>query len=391
MPSPTRNGSMRHLMALMMAMMGILFCLMGLAILQTLDHMSPQPPKKRKKKVVRRRKKRPGHAKNPPTTDPKISHLNTLPVELLMHIFEYLAPDNVQPHLDSLSYLAYEQAQKNLRNVCLVSKQMDAVARRYLYRGVIVSNVDILAYLLRTLVENQTVAQNVQRIVFQVPFSSEDENYRRPSIAVLNAHPDHCGTRPFWFRGDLPDITSEDWQPTWDPDIMGKMHFQILRRTNNLEALIFASLHPRRRVNPWPPLYSTLENLLCSALGIKDEVQSIEPPSETANPVVPFLTKVKELQFLADSKDGQRPYSPNSLQMLLAIPYLKTVKSFHDDGDWFDVHPRPPRRFPYYMRSWNDHILHSKLSPLGSPLHHSSDFLGIQISRVNLVARLIEF
>lgn len=53
----------------------------------------------------------------------------------LMHVFEYLALRNVQPHLDIAAFHAYKQSQNVLRSVSLVSKQMDAVARRYLYRA----------------------------------------------------------------------------------------------------------------------------------------------------------------------------------------------------------------------------------------------------------------
>lgn len=374
-------------MAIMMDLIGIFFCLMGLAILQALADMPPQPPKKRKKKVARRRKT--GHAENPPTIDPKIPHLDKLPVEILMHIFEYLAADNVQPYLDSTSRQAYEQAQKNLRSVCLVSKLMDAVARKYLYRGVIVNNVDILTYLLRTLFEDQAVAQYVQRLVFQVPYSSEDENYRRPNIAVLKAHPDYCGAKPTRVWGELPDITSEGWLPTWEPEILGKMHFQVLCRTKNLETLVFASIYSAMDMKHWF-LYKTLDILLCYALGLKKEDQSIQPSSGTAKPVISFLTKVKEVQFLADNEDGQGPYSPEYLQTLLAIPSLKTVKSFHDDGNWFNVHPRRPQGWSSFILSipsWDDYVLHSKSSPLHLPLPPSSDFFGIQISTLNLDAR----
>ncbi|KAG6354012.1 hypothetical protein INS49_004983 [Diaporthe citri] len=151
--------------------------------------MAPQPPKKRKKKVARRPKKKAGNVKNLPTTDPKTSHLNVLPFELLRHIFGYLAPDNVQPHLSDISLYAYKQAQNVLQNVCLVSKQMEAVARPLLYQGVIINNSDALSYFLRTLDENQPLGQRVKQLVFEVPCSSQDERYQKPNIAVLGSRP----------------------------------------------------------------------------------------------------------------------------------------------------------------------------------------------------------
>lgn len=186
MPSPTRNEPIRHLLVLM----AILLFLIGLAILQTLENPPPPPrPKKRKKKVARRHKKKTGKTNSLQTTNREVSHLTGLPIELLMLIFQHLAPDEVQPYLDDTSFHAYTQARKDLRNVCLVSKTLEGVARPYLYQGVIVKDAHTMAYLLRTLDENQALGQKIKQLVLEVPGSSKDEGYRKPNAAILESRP----------------------------------------------------------------------------------------------------------------------------------------------------------------------------------------------------------
>ncbi|KAI7782575.1 hypothetical protein LA080_013063 [Diaporthe eres] len=166
MPSLAREESMRQLLTIILS---LLICLIGLVIIQSLDDAPPQPSAKRRKTS--------DHAKSPPTTDQNISDIRSLPVELLMHVFE--------------TFHAYKQSQNDLRCVCLVSKQMDAVARRYLYRAAIVHNVDVLAYLLRTLDEVHALGEHFKCLVLEVPFTLEDEKYRKPDVAVLASHPNY--------------------------------------------------------------------------------------------------------------------------------------------------------------------------------------------------------
>lgn len=348
---------MRHLMALMMAMMGIFFCLMGLAILQTLDDMTPQPPKKRKKKVARRRKKITRHAKNPPTTDPKTSHLNALPVEVLMHIFEYLAPDNVQPHLDGMSLRAYKRAQNVLQNVCLVSKRMEAVARRFLYQGVIIKNADALAYFLRTLDENQDLGQKVKRLVFEVPCALEDEHYQKPNVALLESRPkfreiqeaadmiadfeqyqEYCARmRELWSDGgpdDTPDQPFREW--AWEKEcrVISLMHFEILLLTTNLESLCFGSITEGWRL--YIPAYWLFLDTVGFTLQFRVRRESMKP-------VVTFLSKLTNLEMLTDNKDDKETYPAGFLEPFLRIPSLRTLKSFRDDGDWAEFDPYATR------------------------------------------------
>lgn len=378
MPSLTRNEPIRHLLVLM----AILLCLIGLAILQTLENSPPPPgPKKRKKEVARRHKKKTGRTKSPRTTDQKVSHLTGLPVELLTHIFGYLAPENVQPHLDGISLHTYKQAQKALRNLCLVSKQMEAVARSFLYQGVVVNSADVMAYFLRTLDENQTLGQRVKKLVLEVPCFLEDEDYQKPNVDVLETRPNFkeiqqtaglvsdfdayqskCASdREYWAPHGLdePDETFSEWDCKKECEVFNLMHFEILLRTTNLESLCFSKLPSY--------FYSciTFVNLLRSPL-------RLTAPGDKKL-VVPFMSKLTDLHLLGDHKNDQHTYYVEFLELFLRIAGLRRIESFHDDGDWTHLDP--------YMTVSEENLGKSPwhISSFILPLEHSS-LLAICIS-----------
>lgn len=357
MPSPTRNASIRRLIEstrhLMILMMAMIFCLMGLVILHALDDISPQPPKKRKKKFARRRKKKASNTKNLPSADRKITRLNDLPTELLMQIFGYLAPDNVQPYIDGMPLHAYKQGHRDLRNVCLVSKRLETVARAHLYYTVIVSNANVLVYLLRTLDENYSLGQHVKRLVMEVPFSSREAHYQKPNAAVLNSRPNYSKVckraaeasdvtkyekyvesqraaavkNPSWYEGRIPGGQLEDWALKKENEVIGMMHFELLLRTSNLESFAF-----RLSNNAGLFDYNSFTNPLAGALRPE---YPVAPPN-----MLPALTRVKEVQLLADCGGHQSPYSFILMKSFLALPCLRTLKSFHDDGFCPRIEPR---------------------------------------------------
>lgn len=367
MPSLTGDESMRHYAALL----AIILCLIGLAILQSIDVVPPQPPKKRKKKAAMRHKKKASHAKN---NGRMISYLNTLPVELLTHIFGYLAPENVQPHLDGISLHAYKEAQKVLRNVCVVSKQMEAVARSFLYQGVVVNSADVMTYFLRTLDENQTLGQRVKKLVLEVPCSLEDEDYQKPNVDVLETRPNfkkiqktaglvsdfdayqsECARlREIWapYGLDEPNVTFSEWAYRKECEVFNLMRFEILLRTTNLESLCFGILPSY--------LYSCtlFVNLLRSPLRLRAR--------NDRELVVPFMSKLTHLHLLGDHKNDQHTYYVKLLEQFLRIASLRRIESFHDDGDWKDLH--------YYMTVSEENSGKSPrhMSSFMLPLEHSS-------------------
>lgn len=339
MPPLAREESMRQLMTLTLA---LLICFLGLMIMQSLDDAPPETARKSRKTT--------NDSKSLPTANRTISSIQSLPVELLMHIFGYLAPNNVQPHLNSVSFQAYKQAQKDLRSVCLVSKQMDAIARPYLYCAAIINNVDVLAYLLRTLDEAQALAQHVKCLVLEVPFTSENENYRKPNVAVLQSRPNYSNICD--MVAEASDVTQYDrylvglrkallernwhwpgpsfmeWAWKKEYEALGLMHFEILRRTNSLRSLCFGMLCSMEAHYVVP--YISLLGNVTRAIG---EHQDIAPVHQ-------FMPKLHELQLLRNDADGRRPFSAEFLRYFLGISGLRTLKTLHDDGNWYRLDPR---------------------------------------------------
>lgn len=314
--------------------------------------LPPESPRKRDKTT--------DHAESPPPSDQTISYIQSLPVELLMHIFEYLAPRNVQPHLDSVSFRAYKQSQNDLRSVCLVSKLMDAVARPFLYRAAIVNNVDVLTYLLRTLDEVQALGEHFKRLVLEVPFTLEDEQYRKPNVSVLASRPNY--SKIYREAAETSDVTQYEqhlvsfrrlcvggnryrppptfrkWAWRKECELLGLMHFELLRRTDNLQSLCFGMI------------YSSSPELLSPFSSFSGKVRHTMAGREGDETILPFMPKLLELQLLGNKADGQRPYSASFLQSFLGISSLRALQSLHDDGYWFhrDPHQRP--EFPSKSR-----------------------------------------
>lgn len=337
-PPLAREESMRQLMTLTLA---LLICFIGLMIMQSLDDSPPETTRKRRKTT--------NDSRSPTPTDRKILSIQSLPAELLMHIFGYLAP-NVQPHLSSVSFQAYKQAQKDLRSVCLVSKQMDAIARPYLYCAAIVNNVDVLAYLLRTLDEAQALAQYVKCLVLEVSFTSADGHYRKPNVSILLSRPNYsnicdrmaeasdvtqydrysAGVRKALLERnwDMPGPTFMEWAWKKECEVLGLMHFEILRRTNNLQSLCFGMICPGEAHYVIP-----YTSLLCNVTRAIGEHQAIAPVHQ-------FMPELHELQLLRSDADGRGPYSAEFLKYFLEIPGLRTLKTLHDNGKWYRLDPR---------------------------------------------------
>lgn len=330
MASLTLEEMMSRLVSLIVP---LLVGLISLIIMQSLEDPQPQPSEKCSEIA--------DDLKNLPPTDATIGHILSLPVELHMDILEYLAPDDVQPYLDSESFREYKTAQKDLRSVCLVSKQMEAVARPYLYRAVIVCNVDVLAYLIRALDETQSLGQHVKRLVLEVPSTREVGNYRKPNVAIFESRPNYRGicrlaeevSRAIEIHQkgllehksirDQPGPMFPQWVRNKEYEILGLMHFEMLLRTNNLESLSFGRMCSRHLFLP----YSSSP----------DNVGLVMGTVQGKYPARPFLPKLHKLEILRSGSDG--PYTASFLVYFLGTTALRALKSSQDDGNWFHLDP----------------------------------------------------
>ncbi|KAK2613343.1 hypothetical protein N8I77_000261 [Diaporthe amygdali] len=288
----------------------------------------------------------------PPPADREASQLNSLPVELLMQVIGHLAPNDVQPYFDGISqpefydvdFNPYKQSQKTLRMLCLVSKQMDLVARPYLYRAAFVNHVDVLTYFLRTLDESPALGNHVKHLVLEVPFLSENKKYRKPDVSVLQSGSNFseicekaaqasnfttyqrvlsekrvlCSL----FGMETFECTFEEWTEDKEKEVLNLMYYKTLSSTNNLESLCLGMLALNDKHCPTPQV-----DFLRSFRGALNPVEGITR-------AVPFMSKLKAIHLLGENSCYQGYYRAQFMRYFLAVPSLRTLKSSRDNSDW---------------------------------------------------------
>lgn len=158
---------------------------------------------------------------------------NSLPNETIISIAEHLAFDDVQPYLSDASLVKYKEAQNTLRNLSLVSKTLNDVARPQLYRVIVVDNADVLVKLVRTMTEQKvTLGQHVKTLVLQVPFDNEDERFTAPDLTTFLT----CNELELSTMAENPFSYGHSWSE------LGKLYFHVIKWTPSLRTLF---LKPR--------------------------------------------------------------------------------------------------------------------------------------------------
>jgi hypothetical protein len=293
-----------------------------------------------------------GNAESPPKTNQASPNITSLPNELLMHTFGYLAPDKVEPYLYGASSRAYKQSQKDLRSVCLVSKQMDAAAREYLYRAVIVGNADVLVYLARTLDENLALGQHIKRLVFEIPFISEHVCYPKPNVSVLKSRPGYsyiCAMavdasdvgkyeeslaaqrevrKQYNDNLNSPLKTFGEWASGKIYNILGQLYLETFLRSENLESLCFGRISPARSKYLFHS--SSLFGEIGGAMGLFRHSEKVRR----------LMSKLQELQVHAyDQYGGGEPFAASFVSRFLSLPSLRTLRCSGDNGKWNRLQP----------------------------------------------------
>lgn len=112
------------------------------------------------------------------------------------------------------------------------------------------------------------------------------------------------------------------------------MRFEILLRTKNLKSLYFGMiLAPEYWCTSG---YDSFMNNVQSTLGFGTHLRGMVWKRK---PVGPFLLDLTQLQLLGDIRDDNEPFSAELLECFLGITSLRTIKYFHDDGNWDRVDP----------------------------------------------------
>ncbi|KAG8167722.1 hypothetical protein KVR01_003411 [Diaporthe batatas] len=288
---------------------------------------------------------------SPNDNDHPSTNITALANELLVTIARYLAVDTVEAHLDDESFQGYIQCQKDLRNLCLVSKQMQAVARQYLYRAVIVRNSDVLVYLARTLDESPDLGPLVKQLVFEVPFDLKDVRYRKPYVGVLGSRQNYariCRSavealdvakyeefrlHSLEFIGRETDVTFREWGWGQECEILRELHVDILQRLPNVELLYFGRLIPT---------FETRFTLDYCSFVLKKIARPFDGQGLVSQPVSGPQSKLKQLHLLGANPDGEVPSLCLYLWEFVQIPSLQVLKCNGDDGDVYPISIDPP-------------------------------------------------
>lgn len=166
-----------------------------------------------------------------PVVQPGESMLESLPNELLAMAVAQLAP--ADSSLENTE--AYKANKANLRNLCLVSKELEAVARPALYRDVrLYKNITVVR-LYAALCANTTLARHVKSVLLNIP-----KDPRHGDIGTIDMTP----LRPFqdvdyafWTQGKtkrkcrMPQTTRGE--------LICMLFCKVLSRVPTLESLYF--------------------------------------------------------------------------------------------------------------------------------------------------------
>lgn len=263
------------------------------------------------------------------------SRLEALPNELKVAIFEQLVCD--KNHWTSR---AKPDSRDNLRNLCLVSKGIDLIARPLLYKKISIVDFRSLVKLYRTISEDQHLGGEIKEIDLPVHCQQESDISLQMSIWIAPAFEspteverkklfDECYQLLGEDRSDLSDDTVIEW------DLAGIMCFNVLARTVNLSTLKMTFMRIRETMlyprSSWEhatrtrhPDYSALFDRVRNATR-----------STAVGAATQFLSRLETLTLRSMGLKGGRAHlDVEMFQCFLDLPSLRTVRSISDDGNW---------------------------------------------------------
>ncbi|ROV88128.1 hypothetical protein VMCG_10424 [Cytospora schulzeri] len=259
-----------------------------------------------------------------------ISTFEALPSEVVMMFAEHLAPTDIQPYLEEASMRTYKEAQNNLRNFGMVSRRMNDLVRPYLYRGIIVDNADRVVQLVRTLAKHRGgFGKHIKDLVLQVPFDETDGKFTVPDVSVFLSSQDE----------DLVTLAKCRVPNTRAYQALGKLYFQVVKWTMNLETLAFGMALPSSGTNSANVLYLFFWKDFCGAAG---------SPSYFRLPT--FLPKLTTVYLHGGKSSSHRPIDSDQCRRFFDIPSVQKLVCYRDEGLWYDLRPTTEHSTPVYFR-----------------------------------------
>ncbi|KAJ0115082.1 hypothetical protein J7T55_001491 [Diaporthe amygdali] len=193
------------------------------------------------------------------------SRLEILPIEVLNMVLRELAPAGT----DLEGHEAEQKQCDDLLRMCLVSKTMDAVARRLLYQDIRLCRLDAMVYLLATFYRNPSLTGLVRSVFFSPDEEDDDDDV--PLACILDLTPMCSHQDPdyaFWTAGRV--TAKARMSPMTREQVIYTMFYKVLSRTSALHTVgILEDIH-----RPMTPSTAGLLRKLFSLPGLQKAVWS---------------------------------------------------------------------------------------------------------------------
>lgn len=278
----------------------------------------------------------PGNMVQPSSTHS--SRLETLPNELKVAIFEQLDCGKRKWTSRARPY-----SRDDLRNLCLVSKRIDLIARPLLYKKISIIDFRSLVKLYRTIAGHQHLVGEIKEIDLPAHCQQESDRSVHVPTWLSPAFESPTDVERKNLFDECYQLLGEAWPDQSDDtvielDLAGIMCFNVLARTVNLSTLEMTFMSTRvtasmlfRDRSPWEP-QTRIRHSDYSAFfeRVRNATRSTAVGVATQ-----FLPQLETLTLQSMSRQGGQAYLGVELfQNFLDLPSLKTVRSISDDGNW---------------------------------------------------------
>lgn len=211
----------------------------------------------------------------------------SLPAEVLFEIVGYLCAGNLEHYkADELIDAPNQTYHSTLSHLCLVSKQMAAIARPLLYQTIFVFDTGTLVYLFRTVSRYHILAEHVKQLVLSIPFDHKGQHHQGPDLNLI--YP--------WKRLDL----GGDWKSPFPHHKRGvrrhweqlcDLYVEVMRRCINLQYIGLKDVGRVRYHRPTPADYlaSRVESVFSYSSNLSPSV-SAGATHTLRTPFLPRLT-----------------------------------------------------------------------------------------------------
>lgn len=227
--------------------------------------------------------------------DPLPSNSNNNEFSILKHL-----PDEL------IIIVAQKCQTDDLRNLCLVSKHMESIARQELYRAVVISTNESLISFCRTIKEEPTFGQYIE----ELEFLDSVQAFRCTKTFHLTA------------KGGF------------EVAVLWSLCLETLKRSINLRRLTIAMVGD----NPGPYPSGFIWEDSIEAI---DKLWQVATQSQDCSSTTVVLPRLEQLRLIPDTRSQDpdlRLTHPQILKPFLRLPSLSHVEFLNDSGVWSRIY-----------------------------------------------------